>query len=318
MYFDVYKLMKKVIAGLLLVLLCVACKSSKHDEGYIPAAPDYADTTMWYTVDDDASGTGADVFYVISTWETDWMHEGLVCHYADVWNPEHRAHMAIEMRGVADYMAPGNRFFSPYYRHTAIDTWCSQDEELIHRRTRLSMKDVIDAFDYFIAHRDNSRPLVIAGFSQGGMAMIELLKHMSDDTFSDLAVAYIMGYKITPQDTLSSHVRPARGADDVHVAVCYNTVKDVKYLIPVISASCAGINPVNWHTDASPAILSDTISVTLDTITHLCVVEGYDGNEYKPYRDFINQGDIHGCEPWLYKDCIRQNMLNRVQRLKEQ
>lgn len=83
---------------------------------YIPLAPDYSDATMWVTADGDTDGTGADVFYVVSTWEDDWTAEdGSICHYADVWNPEHRAHMAdLEMKKVAVYMSPGNRFFAPF------------------------------------------------------------------------------------------------------------------------------------------------------------------------------------------------------------
>ncbi|MBR3566533.1 MAG: DUF3089 domain-containing protein [Paludibacteraceae bacterium] len=293
----------------------ISCSRNEDITEYIPSAPDYNDSTMWYIEDNDTDGNGADIFYVVSTWEIDWYHDSMICHYADVWNADHRAHMTIEMSGVADYMKEGNRFYSPYYRHTTIDGWVTQNEDTILRRTRLSMNDVCTAFDYFIQHRDNTRPLVIAGFSQGGMAMIELLKHMDDSTYNHLAAAYIMGYKITPQDTLCPHIKPAKGETDTGVAICFNTVKDVKYLIPVISETCAGINPVNWHTDATPAILDDTVTVSLDTLHHLVVVKGYSGSEYKPYKDFINQGDIHSCEPWLYKEHIRKNINTRVREM---
>ena len=33
----------------------------------IPPAPDYNDATMWVTADGDTDGTGADIFYVVST-----------------------------------------------------------------------------------------------------------------------------------------------------------------------------------------------------------------------------------------------------------
>ena len=69
---------------------------------YIPEAPDYDDSIMWITADGDQHGTGADVFYVVSTWEEDWMTaDSIVCHYADVWNPKHRERMAIEMNKAA-------------------------------------------------------------------------------------------------------------------------------------------------------------------------------------------------------------------------
>ena len=58
---------------------------------YIPKAPDYDDATMWITADGDSLGTGADIFYVVSTWEEDWTtDDGRIFHYADVWNPQHR------------------------------------------------------------------------------------------------------------------------------------------------------------------------------------------------------------------------------------
>ena len=77
---------------------------------------------MWITRDADKDGTGADIFYVVSTWEEDWQDaEGRTSHYADVWNPKHRERMAIEMNKVAAYMSPGNRFYAPYYDGSLYD-----------------------------------------------------------------------------------------------------------------------------------------------------------------------------------------------------
>lgn len=281
---------------------------------YIPEAPDYDDSIMWITADGDQHGTGADVFYVVSTWEEDWMTaDSIVCHYADVWNPKHRERMAIEMNKAAGYMSPGNRFYAPFYRHTTIDAFMMESEDSALNRARMAMDDVCTAFDHFQAQRDKSRPLIIAGFSQGGLAVVNLLKHMSDEDYGELAAAYVLGYKVTPEDTLQTkHIKAAQGADDTGVTICYNTVKDVKYINPIIAASCIGINPVNWCTDATPAMLHDTITVTLEPERHVVVVSGYSGSEYHAYKNFINVGDIHSCEPWLYSECIKKNMALRA------
>ena len=277
---------------------------------HIPQVPDYHDATMWITVEDDSTGTGADVFYVVSTWEEDWKTaDSVVCHYADVWNPIHREHMATEINKVAAYMSPGNRFYAPFYRHTTIEAFMMQNQDSTQNRVRMAMDDVCTAFDYFQSHRDQSRPLIIAGFSQGGIAVVELLKHMSDETYSQLAAAYVLGYKVTPEDTLqTNHIKAAQGETDTGVTICYNTVKDVKYIQSVIAATCIGINPVNWRTDATPAILHDTITVTLSPEYHVLVVSGYSGSEYPAYKGFINVGDIHSCEPWLYSECLQKNI----------
>ena len=254
----------------------------------------------------EANGT----VYVVSTWEEDWKDaRGRVSHYADVWNPRHRERMGREMNGVAAYMAPGNRFWAPFYRHATIDAFLTRDEQTIRERTRLAMDDVCAAFDQFLAERDGSRPIIIAGFSQGGMAVVELLKHMDDETYKKLAAAYVMGYKVTAEDLAEcKHIKAAEGAADTGVTICYNTVKDVKYVQSVIADTEFAINPVNWVTDATPAILHDTITVTLAPAYHALVVTGYDGAEYKPYKDFINVGDLHSAEPWLYRECIQENI----------
>ena len=277
---------------------------------FVPQSPDYSDAGMWYQVDGDRQGTGADIFYIVSTWEEDWQDaNGRTSHYADVWNPTHRRHMATEISKAAAYMSPGNRFYAPYYRHTTMEAFLSQNDDTIRHRARLAMDDVCTAFDHFVSHRDPSRPLIIVGFSQGGMGVVELLKHISDETYSQLAAAYVLGYKVTPQDTLQSrHIRAAKGEKDTGVTICYNTVKDVKYVQPVIAATCMGINPVNWRTDGTPATLHDSITVTLSPKQHVLVVDGYSGSEYKAYRNFINVGDIHSCEPWLYSECLQRNM----------
>jgi len=194
-----------------------------------------------------------------------------------------------------------------------MEAWLTQNEDTIMNRTRLSMGDVCAAFDHFQAQRDKSRPLIIAGFSQGGLAVVELLKHIDDETYSQLAAAYVLGYKVTKADMAQcSHIRPAEGETDTGVTICYNTVKDVKYVIPVISASDICINPVNWQTDATPATLHDTITVTLSPERHVLVVSGYSGSEYAPYRGFLNVGDIHSCEPWLYSECLAKNIKVRA------
>ena len=184
-----------------------------------------------------------------------------------------------------------------------------QNEDSTRNRTRLAMADVCAAFDHFQAQRDKTRPLIIAGFSQGGLAVVELLKHIDDETYNQLAAAYVLGYKVTPDDTLqTNHIKAAKGESDTGVTICYNTVKDLKYIQPVIAATCMGINPVNWRTDDTPAILHDTITVTLSPEYHVLEVTGYSGSEYRPYKNFINVGDIHSCEPWLYSECLQKNI----------
>ena len=148
--------------------------------------------------------------------------------------------------------------------------------------------DVKDAFDYFLKYHNNGRPIVLAGFSQGGRAVVELLKYMDDETVGRLVAAYVIGYKVTPEDMIeTSHIRPALSADDLGVTVCYNSVRDVKYINSTISSPCAFcINPVNWKTDTTPAVLHDTVTVTVAPGYNVLILDGYEGKEYPPVSDF--------------------------------
>ncbi|MDE6009995.1 MAG: DUF3089 domain-containing protein [Muribaculaceae bacterium] len=283
---------------------------------YIPEAPVYTDPTMWVTYLNDADGTGADVFYVPSTWEYDWTTpSGEICHYADPSLASHRADMRIEMDGVADYMADGNNFYSPFYRHITLDTWATLDENLINRRYEpVSFVDVRNAFDYFIENLNGERPFVLAGFSQGGKSVVELMKVLPEELRQRMVAAYVMGYKVTPDDlSVAPWIRGAEGADDTGVTVCYNSVSAVEYVKPIVAAPnefC--INPVNWRTDALPGQLDANVTVTLDPAYKVLVVEGYDGSSLPDILGILNVGDYHGAEPWLYSECLRENFKARI------
>ena len=231
------------------------------------------------------------------------------------WSMRGTSVTADEISRIAAYMGPGNNFYAPYYRHTTIEAFVTQNEDTVNQRMQLPLDDVRAAFHHFLLHRDPSRPFILAGFSQGAIAVIGLLKDMDDQTYSQLAAAYVMGWKITPQDTLqTTHIKAAKGESDTGVTICYNTVKAPRYAKPLISASCIAINPVNWHTDTVSALLHDTIRVSLCQSPRVLVVSGYSGSEYRPYRGIINTGDIHSCEPWLYSQCIARNIAIRTQK----
>ncbi len=307
------------IVTLLLCILVSGCNRTESEE-YIPQAPDYSDPTFWYTEENDKTGENADVFYIVSTWETDWKDEnGTTVHYADVYNKKHQDDMTKEISAIAAYMGKDNNFYSPFYRHITIEGWATRDENIINSRFKIAFEDVRNAFETFLKNRPKNRPFVLAGFSQGGKAVVELLKIMPKDVYQQMVAAYVLGYKVTPDDTLTStNIKAAQGPDDIGVTICYNSVSDVKYIQPVVAAPCAFcINPVNWRTDDVPATLHDTITVSVAQKEKVLVVKGYSGSEYAPIMGFLNVGDFHSAEPWLYKECLEKNIKNRIEVFKK-
>ncbi len=223
--------------------------------------------------------------------------------------------MAIEISQIAQYMGQKNNFYAPYYRHITLNSWATCNEDTINRRYHtVSFNDVQKAFRYFINTNNNNRPFILAGFSQGGKSVVELIKTMPDDVKKRMVAAYVLGYKVTPQDTTEcKNLRAAKDSLDLGVTICYNSVSDIKYIKPVISVpSAMCINPVNWKTDATLAILHDTITVTLSPEHNVLVLSGYSGSEYTPILGIINTGDFHGAEPWLYSECLAKNIQQRI------
>jgi hypothetical protein len=302
-----------------LASLFFACTSNDFKSGnsqYIPEVPDYCLEKMWFNVLNDTIGNGADVFYIPSTWEYDWTTpEGNICHYADVYNKEHTDNMGIEMKKVSDYMADGNNFYSPFYRHITLDTWATLNEETISNRySSVSFPDVRNAFEYFIENFNNGRPFILAGFSQGGKSVVELMKIMPSEVRNRMVAAYVLGYKVTPDDiSTAPWIVAAKDSMDTGVTICYNSVSNVKHTKPIVSSPNAMcINPVNWRTDSTPAILNDTITVTLNTEHKVLVLDGFDGNYLPNILDILNVGDYHGIEPWVYSECLRKNIRQRI------
>jgi len=306
-----------VIALLLPFLLGTCSKSEDVGDGvYVPSAPVYTDTTMWH-IDLNDTGDGADVFYIPSTWEFDWYTEdSLVSHYANPWNAAHRANMDIEISEVAKFMADGNNFYSPYYRHITLNSWATLNEDTISRRyDEVALVDVKHAFEHYLHHFNQGRPFVLAGFSQGAKSVVELIKVMPESVRRRMVAAYVLGYKVTPDDVREAPwLVAAQDSTDTGVVVCYNSVSDVKHIKPVVSApNVMCINPVNWHTDATPATLNDTITVTLSPEHKVLVLEGFDGSYLPDILGILNVGDYHGIEPWVYSECLRKNIKQRIE-----
>ena len=300
-----------MLALFAVVFANAACRGNGSGESLVlPVAPDYADTTQWYIVDRSAA---VDLFYVISTETGDYVaSSGVTAHYADTYDESLRGNMFGEMDGVARLLSGGLNYISPYYRQCTMESFVS--DSLMSQRMPLALGDVRRAFDYYLRHLNQGRPFILAGFSQGAMAVVDLLKHMDDSAYARMVAAYVIGWKVTEADIASTtHIKPATRGDDLGVTVCYNSVENVSSLIPIISEdNCVAINPVNWHVDgevarfASP-ISDDIVSVRLDSASRLLVVEGYSPKDYM-LPLIGKEGNYHRLEISLYRDFLWHNI----------
>ena len=280
----------------------------------VPASPDYTDSTQWYVSYRNAP---VDIFYIVSTETGDYTVNGLTHHFADTYNDSIRQFLTGEMVGVDHILCGDFNFYSPYYRQCTLQTFTS--DSLTANRIPLAMGDVRKSFAHYLAYYNHGRPFILAGFSQGGIAVVELLKQMDSATYSRMVAAYVIGWKVTDNDLAQTHnIHPAKDSADIGVTICYNSVRDNTCAIPMLSeGNRVAINPVNWRTDATPATLvspisPDTVTVTLDTNTLLLHIDGYSPTDY--ILPLIGrEGNYHSLEISLYRHYLRRNVALRAE-----
>lgn len=282
--------------------------------GPIPDAPDYADTTQWFIRD---RGSDVDLFYIISTETSDHMMGTDTCHFADTKDEYLRGRMRHEMHAVDSFYSGQLSYFSPYYRQISLESWATK--EIVSSRLPLALDDCLRSWDYYIQHMNEGRPFILAGFSQGAHALMYIMKHMPDSIASRLVAAYVIGYRVIATDTAECrYLRPAQGATDTGVTICFNSVKSPESEIDVVSGgNIFCINPVNWRTDtvSSPFVLygrrkNDTLSARLDPESRLLLIDGYKND--RPKAIIGKPGNYHHMELKFFYPYIRQNMADRA------
>ena len=328
--------MKRKAFCLLFLLLtiswsgCGECPSENRSR--LPEAPDYARTAAWFGGAQN-EGHACDVFYVVPTCVFDWPDStGAACHYMDIGNPQHRAAVDGPLRLAQGIFADEANFFAPYYRQITIESWLESDST-IEARFEVAYDDIGSAFRYFLDSLNNGRPFVLAGHSQGGKAVIELLKREMDaETYSRMIAAYPLGYPIRETD-VSPYIVPATDAAGTGVCVTFNSVSAPDRLPPLLQGCRMAINPLNWRTDGTPAteaehlgavFLTDSgeiaseqahlVSARLDTATRSLIVSGIDPEAYyvPSLAGLFPPGNFHVVELNLFYRNLQENVKQRT------
>lgn len=93
------------------------------------------------------------------------------------------------------------RVFAPRYRQAHLKAFFSVGQRDKGKEAlALAYSDVKAAFEYYLQHWNNGRPIIIASHSQGTAHAIQLLKDFFDGTElqQQLVSAYIIGFQVKP------------------------------------------------------------------------------------------------------------------------
>lgn len=208
------------IYGLMALFLlsgCAATKPKKAFEKYTsPNKPDYSNPDNWAAwpgkkdladttplgLKDQQQLSQADVFFVHPT-------SFLNKRGHDQWNAEINNPKVNQTtdKGSIQYQATifneVGRIYAPRYRQAHFEAFFTEDSASARKSLLLAYEDIKAAFDYFLKHENQGRPIILAGHSQGALHLSWLLQDYFDKQDSmrnKLVVAYAIGWPIPKKE----------------------------------------------------------------------------------------------------------------------
>lgn len=239
--------MKKRISVLFLslcflVVTLSGCNSSK--------ATNYADLANWAILPEETM-KNVDVFLVAPTVDS---------------GSEDRFNMDLSDKKVKDsFLGALNmevgiyndtcNVYAPYYRQMTLSGYTETNQKAY---VDIAYEDVKKAFINYFETRNQGKPFVLAGFSQGSQLCLKLMEDLFDETkYSEKLVAsYLIGWSIDEATIEKSPwIKMAEGEKDTGSVISFNSesvATTTSFVVPEGKKTYA-INPLNWKSDSTLA-----------------------------------------------------------------
>ena len=291
------------------------------------AAPDYDDPGSWayFALGEDR---GVDVFLICPTVDTRSERNSF-----DL-NDKLKGKFVNALDMEKGIFEDAGRLYSPYYRQMSINAYRLPEADRAGAKA-VAYQDISAAFRWYLDHENGGRPLILAGFSQGGEMCLELLKEYFGDTEEGTALrerlisVYALGWTVTEEMTRAyPQIVPAQRATDLGTVVsfdCEDGTLSSTIIIPA-GVRALSINPLNWKTDDTPADRSENLGAVMatgaDPIPALCgayigsrgelVVTDVTPADYPPGLDIFPRGAYHLYDYMFFFMNLKQNVADRT------
>ena len=285
---------------------------------------------MWYEPANERDPENVDVLYLLSTEVLSARDENGDVSWRSQLAAEDKDAMRNELAWVeTNIFSDGFNLAAPYYHQFTFDAISKLKGGEFSEVYSSVAKEVCDAFDYYMKNVNNGRRFILAGFSQGAMLCLDLLRHMSDEEYSSMVACYTIGYRLSESDLQHPHIKAAEGASDTGGVISFNSSLTREAIWPLVSEGAVTcINPVNWRTDSTPAEFhfdGTTNIVSVDPATHVLLVQT-DKPEY--FHDFyelapffldagVSRDNLHHWDLLFYSSQIHDNALVRADAFEE-
>lgn len=115
---------------------------------------------------------------------------------------------ALFVRSQASVFNANSDVWAPKYRQAAYGAFLLKSEDA-QKALDLAYRDVLAAFDNFLAAQPAGKPLILAGHSQGSLHLLRLLADRREQLKSRLVAAYVVGWPVSVTADLPATGLPA-------------------------------------------------------------------------------------------------------------
>ncbi len=139
------------------------------------------------------------------------------------------------------------KVYAPRYRQAALHNFFRKKEDRSNEAFNIAYSDVKNAFEYYLKHYNEGRPIIIAGHSQGSMHAKRLLKEFFDakPLMKQLIAAYLVGYVVEERTYIAIPV--CDSATQTGCIISYNTFGWEAQ--PKYYENSVCVNPLSWKND---------------------------------------------------------------------
>ena len=268
--------------GLFLLSLAISCTSrlalpgEPFMETKLPESPDYSLEQNWAALPgksdsadiippgvspENQAQAPADVFFIYPT----------IFDKGSAWNADLKdleLNRQIDRTTIRHQTTPFNascRVYAPRYRQMVLGGFypkSAQDSLDKERALNLAYQDVKNAFEYYLKHYHQDRPIVIAAHSQGSYHTVRLLRDFFDrSSLADkLVAAYVLGWPVRKEEF--ANLGPCEGPDQTGCVISWATWKKNTRFNKARKGfykDVIAINPLTWTAEPvlAPASLHD-------------------------------------------------------------
>lgn len=219
------------------------------------------------------------------------------------------------------------KIYAPRYRQAHYFVYYTPNKADKDSALNLAYTDIKKAFEYYLAHFNHGRPIIIAGHSQGTQHTTRLLQEYFDGKplANRLVAAYIIG--IATQKSFFKELQPCASPDQTGCYVAYTTFLKDYYpdWHPQKDSDLVSVNPVSWTLDQKPASRFSNpggVGLSFNFIPNATDAQNHQGllwihTPHITGRIFIHKKNWHIGDYNLFWGSIRENVAHRIEKFNQ-